>query len=173
MTTATKDIDQELWDSAGPLSPMRRPDAEEDWVTINAMGHINHPEMMDSVSLHVAKIMRRRVQDWLECDLADFQAFSMCQLRNKACSAGFVGTENHKPDDCVFGAVKDEVTGKQACCYTVLVDGVTVLDLLTIVSDYYDSGHVKVPRNNEKFRRWCRGMINFYKNVIHRAYLEE
>jgi hypothetical protein len=43
----------------------------------------------------------------------------------------------------------------------VLADGVSVMDLLDIVSDYYDEG--KPPRKNEKFRKYIRAMMNFYK----------
>lgn len=159
-------VDLEIWDMAGPLSPMRVADAERDWVTIKNNGECNRDIRLPA---HIPPIMEIRVKDWLECDLADYQAFSLCQLTGGNCAVGFLTNENFDADACPWGVVTDELTGKQACCYTVLVDGVTVLDLLPVVQDYID-GTGKPPRQVEAFRKWARGMMNFYKAQKHAAW---
>ena len=162
-----EELDQTMWDLAGPLSPMRKPDAEKDWLTINQNGKCNREVLIPE---HVASVMRIRIQDWLECDLADYAAFSLCQLTGGNCAAGFVGDEQHVPTDCPFSVVKDEITGKHCCCYTVLADGVCVMDLLDIISSYLD-GDGPAPRRHGLFRKWARAMLNFYKAQVHESFL--
>ncbi len=157
-------IDMDVWDMAGPLSPMRRPDAGRDWVTISSLGKCNREDV--KISSHIAQVMRIRVQEWLNCDLADYQAFSLCQLVGGNCAAGFTGTEKHDPTDCPYSVVKDEITDMHCCCYTVLADGVCVMDLLDVVSDYID-GKSPAPRRVDLFRKWARAMMNFYKEQVH------
>ena len=150
------DIEPDVWEMAGPLSIMRRADAEKDWVTIKGNGVCNREI---EISVQVADIAKIRLQEWLDYDMADYAAFSVCALSGGECVPGSSNTE-----DCPFSVVKDEITGRSCCCYTVLAGDTCVLEFLDDQAKYLD-GEGPALRKVPKFRRWIRAMMNFYKAV--------
>lgn len=151
------------WEMVGPTSPLRIIDADKDWVVIEKTGECNRDI---DIPVHVAEVQERRIKEWLEYDLADYSAFSMCHLLGANCSPGFMdgyrGACEYAPKECPFAVVHDESLDKWACCYTIIAGGLTVYDVQQIICDYIDK-EGKAPRYNDRFRDWARAMMNFYK----------